>query len=396
MTGPPSLETRLRAMARELGAAAVGITRITDSLVSLDSERLASWLAAGFAGEMGYMKRDPARRGDPRASLPGARTLIALAFDYAYPSDEERVRSMRRLHGAGRVARYARGRDYHRVLPKRLEQLLSFLLKELPGASGKIYVDTGPVLERAWAERAGLGWMGKHSLLIRQKGGSWFLLGVILLDRDLIPDSPAQERCGTCRRCLDICPTGAIVAPYRVDSRRCISYLTIELRSAIPRSLRPLVGDYIFGCDECQEVCPWNRHAAEARLEDYRPRDGVLDTPLVEWLGIDEASFRRRFSGSPIHRAGRDGFLRNVCVALGNRRDAEAVPHLAETLTVDPSALVRAHAAWALGRLPGGSARLALRRAHERERDEEVRVEIEAALNEPITGEVNRSGTASR
>lgn len=377
-------EERIRRRALELGAGVVGIARIEDPDVELDRSRLRRWLAGGLAGEMSYLGRNETRRADPRLSLPGARSLVAVGFDYAF-ADEEAVRTLpatggRQAGATGRVARYARGRDYHRVIPKKLEKLLAFIQEESPGVNGRIYVDTGPVLERAWASRAGLGWVGKHSLLLRQRGGSWFLLGIVLLDVELEADSPTADRCGSCRRCLEACPTGAIVEPYTVDSRLCISYLTIELRTAIPLKLRPLIGDYIFGCDECQDVCPWNRHAAEARLDDFRPREGLLETPLAAWLALDEEGFRRRFAGSPIARAKRDGFLRNVCVAIGNRGDQSALPALRRTLLGDPSALVRAHAAWALGEIGSTAAAEALREADGEQADAAVQGEIAAAL----------------
>jgi epoxyqueuosine reductase len=327
---------------------------------------------------MRWLARDPERRADPRRSLDGARSLIAVAFDYAFPAREDAAESARRTARAGRVARYARGRDYHRVLPPRLRRLLALVQERRPGTRGRVYVDTGPVLERAWAQRAGVGWIGKHSLLLRRDGGSWFVLGVLLLDCDLEPDAPETDHCGGCRRCLDRCPTGAIVAPYQVDARRCISYLTIELRGAIPRELRPLVGDRIFGCDDCQEACPWNEHAAEARLADYQARDGVHTTPLSAWLDLDDNEFRARFRGTPILRARRDGFLRNVCVAIGNTGAGGDVPRLVRALAEDPSPLVRAHAAWALARLGGEEARAALARAAAVDVDAEVRAEAAA------------------
>jgi epoxyqueuosine reductase len=382
MTDAPSLEDRLKRLALSEGAAAVGIARVDDAAAGLDRGRLRRWLAEGFAGEMGYLAALESRRADPRLSLPGARSLVAAAFDYAFPEEEEAHRARRAVRGAGRVARYARGRDYHRLLPRRLHRVLAFLQAERPGTRGRVYVDTGPVLERAWAARAGVGWVGKHSLLLRREGGSWFLLGVILVDCELVADAPAEPRCGSCTRCIDACPTGAIVAPYQVDARRCISYLTIELRGAMPRALRPLVGDRIFGCDDCQDACPWNEHAAAARLDDLRARPDLLETPLAAWLELDAEGFRRRFSGRPIARAKREGFLRNVCVALGNSRRPEAAEPLARALAGDPSALVRGHAAWALGRIGGEAARSALESAVRADADAEVRAEAQAALLE--------------
>jgi epoxyqueuosine reductase len=382
MTAEASLEDRVKRFALAEGAAAVGIARVDDAAAGLAHGRLRRWLAEGFAGEMGYLAGQESRRADPRLSLPGARALIAAAYDYAFPEEDAAHEARRSASGAGRVARYARGRDYHRILPGKLRRVLAFLEAERPGTRGRVYVDTGPVLERAWAARAGLGWVGKHSLLLRRDGGSWFLLGVILVDCDLAADAPAEPRCGSCARCLDACPTGAIVAPYQVDARRCISYLTIELRGPIPRPLRALVGDRIFGCDDCQDACPWNEHAAAARLDDLRARPDLLETPLADWLDLGPEDFRARFAGRPIARARRDGFLRNVCVALGNAGRPEAAPALARALARDPSGLVRAHAAWALGRLGGEVAREALAGAARADADAGVRAEARAALLE--------------
>jgi len=372
-------EDRIKAKARGLGASAAGIARLDDASTALDARRLRRWLASGFAADLRYMARGAERRSDPRLSLPGARSLVALAFDYAFPSHAVEDETRRAAAGAARVARYARGRDYHRVLPKRLRSLLEWIQAERPGTNGRAYVDTGPVLERAWAARAGLGWTGKHSLVLRGEGGSWFVLAVLVTDIALEPDAPLEDRCGRCTRCLDACPTGAIVAPYQVDARRCISYLTIERRGAIPLAMRPAIGERVFGCDDCQDACPWNAFAADSPIADFRPRGDLLDRPLAAWLDLDEAAFQARFRGTPLLRARREGFLRNVCVALGNRGDTAAIPRLAQALAHDPSAVVRAHAAWALGRLGGGEARAALLAARD-DSDPTVRDEAAQAL----------------
>ncbi|HEV8479930.1 MAG TPA: tRNA epoxyqueuosine(34) reductase QueG [Candidatus Eisenbacteria bacterium] len=376
-------EDRLKAKAKALGASAAGIARLEDESAALDARRLRRWLASGFAADLRYMARGAERRADPRLSLPDARSLVALAFDYAFPSHDAHDEARRAASGAALVARYARGRDYHRVLPKRLRRLLEWLQAERPGTRGRAFVDTGPVLERAWAARAGVGWTGKHSLVLRAEGGSWFVLGVLVTDAVLEPDAALEDRCGRCTRCLDACPTGAIVAPYQVDARRCISYLTIERRGAIPIELRPAIGERVFGCDDCQDACPWNAFATDSPIADFRPRGDLLDRPLAGWLDLDEAAFQARFRGTPLLRARREGFLRNVCVALGNRGDADAVPRLAQALAHDPSPLVRAHAAWALGRLGGAQARAALLTAAHDDADETVRAEAEQALGHP-------------
>ena len=251
------------------------------------------------------------------------------------------------------------GEDYHRIMKDRLLELERWIQRDLlPGSGSLWYADTGAILERGWAERAGLGWVGKHSGVLSESLGSWFLLGEVLVDRELVPDLPVRERCGTCTRCLDVCPTRAIVAPYQVDARLCISYLTIETRGPIPRELRPAIGDWIFGCDLCQEVCPWNRFAPASREARLQARD-LPGWDLVRFLAITEAEFRDLFATSPIRRADRAGFLRNVCVAMGNRAEARFAEPLLHTLAHDPEPLVRGHAAWALGRLARVHATLA-------------------------------------
>jgi epoxyqueuosine reductase len=337
------------------------------------------WLAAGMAGEMGYMARDPERREDPTVVLPEARAVVVVALRYC-PADEaveERADSRR-----GQVARYALGDDYHDVMLARLRDLLSRVRARYgEEVAGRPYVDTGPMLERDLAQRAGLGWFGKNTNLLHRRLGSYFFLGALLLGLELAPDVPASAHCGTCRRCLDACPTGAFVAPYVLDARLCISYLTIELKGSIPRELRPLVGNWIYGCDICQEVCPWNRKAPAAEEPAFRPRADLQAPELIPLLRMTDAEFRERFRGSPIKRTKRRGLLRNVAVALGNARDPAAVPALTEALR-DSEALVRGHAAWALGRIGGAEARAALHAAAGTEEDLEVLDEIGAALDE--------------
>jgi epoxyqueuosine reductase len=282
----------------------------------------------------------------------------------------------------GRVARYARGRDYHKVFTRRLRDLEVRLVRAFPGVRTRPYVDTGPVLEKLWAERAGLGWRGKHTNLVSRARGSWFLLGEILLDVDLEPDPAEADHCGTCTRCITACPTGAITAPYHLDARRCISYLTIEHRGFLPRELREAVGDRVFGCDDCLEVCPWNRFARDAREVDFRPRPQATAPLLADLVALDEAGFRERFAGTALLRAKREGLARNACVALGNSGDPAAVPVLVRALG-DVSPVVRGHAAWALGRFPGAASREALTAALSRERDPRAREEMERALAVP-------------
>ncbi len=285
------------------------------------------------------------RRADPDRIVPGIRSVVCVAL--CHPPDRNRGRDER----VGRIARYAAGEDYHRIMKDKLLSLERWIQRELfPGSGSLWYADTGAILERGWAERAGLGWVGKHAGVLSETLGSWFLLGEVLVDRELLPDAPVPERCGTCARCLEGCPTGAIVAPYQVDARRCISYLTIELKGPIPRELRALIGDWVFGCDVCQEVCPWNRFAPPAR--EARLHAATLDGWTLErFLTIDEATFHELFATSPIRRADRAGFVRNVCVAMGNRAEPRYLQPLEHALAADRDALVRGHAAWALGRV---------------------------------------------
>jgi epoxyqueuosine reductase len=323
--------------------------------------------------------RNRERRAAPALMLEGAASIVsvALCHDRDRPAgDDSRL---------GRIARYAAGIDYHRIMDDLLEQLRVFIEAEAPGVRCLAYADTGAILERAHAQHAGLGWIGKHSGLISPEIGSWFVLGELLLDRELESDAPFEkEHCGTCHQCLDACPTGAIVAPYQVDARLCISYLTIELGTNIPRELRPRIGDWIFGCDVCQEVCPWNRFAPparEARLHARRLEGWTLE----RFLELDAPGFAELFDGSPIRRTGRAAFLRNVCVALGNRGERACAPALARAVAQDPSSLVRGHAAWALGEIARRHPReqataRAVLLAATRDRIPEVREEAEFAL----------------
>lgn len=331
------------------------------------------WIAAGMHGEMGYMAREPDRRERPDNLLPGARSAVVVAQAYYLATPDPPSA----LHGE--VSRYARGPDYHDVMWARLNALLDFVKGRWPDANGRGYVDTAPILERDLAAAAGLGWIGKNTCLITPGVGSWYFLGELLLDIALDPDAPIGDHCGTCRRCLDACPTGAFVGPHVLDARRCISYLTIELKGPIPRDLRPMMGHRIYGCDVCQEVCPHNRDQTEHADPALAPAGG-MDTPdLLTLLALDDAGFRKRFRGSPVKRTKRRGLLRNVCVALGNSGDMRAVPALIAALG-DAEPLIRGHAAWALGRLGGPDALRALEAARAAEGEAWVSEEISLAL----------------
>jgi epoxyqueuosine reductase len=355
-----------------LGFAKIGISRAE----RLDERHgLEAWLAAGHHGEMLWMGRDTGKRLDPRALLSEARSVISLAANYYTPqSHSEDGRN-------GKISRYAWGRDYHAVLKKRLKSLVEWIGQNHPEARGLYYCDTGPVMDKAWAHKSGLGWIGKHSNLITREVGSWVFLAEIVLNLDLQPDAESRNYCGTCHRCLDACPTRAIVAPYVVDARLCISYLTIELRGPIPRELRPLIGSRIFGCDDCQDACPWNRFATPCEEDQFYPAEGNQVPVLASLMRLTEAEFEERFRHSAVRRAKYAGFLRNVAVAVGNSQDRGACAVLAESLSHKES-LVREHAAWALGEIGGDLARGALRCALSGEDQPVVAGEIRAALQE--------------
>jgi len=320
------------------------------------------------------MERSADRRVDPSLVVPEAKSVLVVTRSYW--TGEEACTDA----SCARISRYAWGAEYHDVLGVALGELYERIREIDPGVVGRYYIDTGPVLEKAWAELAGLGWIGKHSNLISAGVGSWFFLGAVVLDCELVYGEPVHDQCGSCTACIDLCPTKAIVAPYVVDARRCISYLTIENRGPIPRELRTDVGNRIFGCDECQDVCPWNRFARlGVAAAAFAARDDLRAPDLVELLELDEDGFRMRFRGSPVKRARYQGFLRNVAVALGNSDHPRAVSALTSRLQHE-SALVRGHCAWALGRFDDAAAGAALRARHPHESDAWVLEEIEAAL----------------
>jgi epoxyqueuosine reductase len=295
---------------------------------------------------MGWLEARAAQRGDPKALWPEAKSVVVLAMNYG-PADDPLATLARRDRGA--VSVYARGRDYHDLVKSRLKALARAIERIAPGEL-KLFVDTAPVMEKPLAQRAGLGWQGKHTNLVSRAHGSWLFLGEIYLSLDLPPDAAETDHCGQCQACLDVCPTRAFVKPYVLDARRCISYLTIEHRGHIPAELRPLMGNRIYGCDDCLAVCPWNKFAHAAHEPALQPRDALIAPRLAELAALDDAAFRTLFSGSPVKRTGRDRFVRNVLIAIGNSGDS-ALLAAAVALLDDASPLVRAMAVWALGRL---------------------------------------------
>ncbi|MEM8753734.1 MAG: tRNA epoxyqueuosine(34) reductase QueG, partial [Pseudomonadota bacterium] len=336
------LRPALEAEAKALGFAALGVAR-PDAARGRTVPALAAFLEAGRHGDMGWMAERTAWRGDPTALWPEARSVVMLAEDYA-PDDDPLALLARRDRGA--ISVYARGRDYHDLVKKRLKRLGRWLV-DRTGAEIKVFVDTAPVMEKPLAEAAGLGWIGKHTNLVSRDLGSWFFLGAIFTTAEIAPDPPHGEHCGACRRCLDICPTAAFPAPGVLDARRCVSYLTIELKGPIPRAMRPLIGNRIYGCDDCLAVCPWNKFAGVAAEAGYWARAELAAPRLRDLAALDEAGFREVFAGSPIKRIGRARFLRNVLVAVGNSGDP-ALADVAEARLDDDAALVRGAAVWAL------------------------------------------------
>lgn len=379
---PQSLTAALKEAASRMGFDLVGAS---PAVTLLGTDRFLGWLADGFAGEMSYLANRASAYSHPRHILPGVRSVLMLAASYRTAEPAEAPA------GRGRISRYAWGDDYHDVLRERLHRLADLHRRLTPEAQVRGVVDTAPLLEREFAQLAGLGWIGKNTLLLNRRLGSWFFLAALLTTAELEYDAPLEANyCGTCRACLDACPTGALVEPYRLDARRCISYLTIELRGSIPPSLRERQGSWLFGCDVCQDVCPWNRRQEDAQAgqpeTSKRPlHDSFLpaaDANPIELAGLfllDDAAFRQRFRHTPLWRPRRRGLLRNAAIVLGNQPHTAALPSLARGLH-DAEPLVRAACAWALGRFRVPAAHEALKNRLAAETEAEVRAEIEAAI----------------
>lgn len=340
-----NLALRIKQWGLELGFQQIGISD-TD-LVSAE-KHLHNWLNNDFHGEMAYMSKHGLKRSRPGLLRPGTQSIISVRMDYL-PETAEQINRVLDNPVSAFISRYALGRDYHKILRKRLQKLANRIEAETEAFGYRAFVDSAPVLEKAIAEKAGLGWIGKHSNLINRKAGSWFFLGEIYTDIALPADHQSSNHCGNCNACIDICPTQAIVAPYQVDARRCISYLTIELKGSIPKHLRPLIGNRIYGCDDCQLICPWNRFARLSTEKDYSPRHNLNNSQLTELFSWTETEFLKKTEGSAIRRIGHISWLRNIAVALGNSKPTEQTRTALLQKQWHASELVREHVKWALG-----------------------------------------------
>lgn len=334
---PEAMRTRLVSLARELGFGPVGVAEVP---LELRQAYFMEWLQQEQHGEMGWMAREPERRAYPEKVMPEARCILSFGLNYYQPEPERR----------GRIAKYALGKDYHKVVLNKLKRICTWLQEE--GAVNRPYVDTGPLLEKPIAAAAGLGWQGKNTMVLNEEEGQWLFLGFILTTYSFPPDKPVVDRCGTCTRCIDVCPTAAITGPYQLDARKCISYLTIEHKGSIPLAYRKLIGNHLYGCDDCLDVCPWNKWAQKTREAAFSAR---AYPDLRTMLSMDETAFRETFAGSPIKRLKRARWLRNICVVLGNTGDKNDIEAL-EAATRDADPLVKEHALWAVGEI---TARLA-------------------------------------
>ena len=376
MSDPAGRKRAVVGLARAHGFDVAGIVR-PDAIAGAEA-RLAQFLAEGLHGDMAWMETTAERRGDPQALWPEVRAIIMLGLNYGPDRDPLAILKAR---GFGAISTYAQGEDYHELVKSKLKRVAR-TLAETTGCEVKVFVDTAAVMEKPLAAAAGLGWQGKHTNLVSLEFGSWLFLGAIFTTLDVEPDAPETDHCGTCRACLEICPTAAFPAPYRLDARRCISYLTIEHKGPIPRELRAAMGNRIFGCDDCLAVCPWNKFAKAGREAKLAARDELRAPRLADLARLDDAAFRTLFAKSPVKRTGRARFVRNVLIAIGNSGDA-ALAAEAERLIDDAAALVRGAAVWALSRLaPARLQELAAQR-RQPEPDLDVQAEWAAALDGP-------------
>jgi epoxyqueuosine reductase len=339
-----TLTRQIKAWGVELGFGQVGIT---DAHLEQARARLDRWLEAGYHGEMGYMQRHGTKRSRPDELIPGTVRVISVRMDYQ-PVDDNASVQVLESPDLGYLARYSLGRDYHKLMRRRLQKLADCIDTEVGAFGYRVFVDSAPVMEKPLAQNAGLGWIGKHTNLINKESGSWFLLGEIYTDLPLPVDEPAADHCGSCHTCMDVCPTNAIIAPYTLDARRCISYLTIELKGSIPVEFRAPIGNRIFGCDDCQLFCPWNKFAQPTAEADFAPRHGLDTAKLVTLFSWTESEWLEKTTGSAIRRAGYEGWLRNIAVALGNAESTPVVSAALESRRQHPSPMVREHVEWAI------------------------------------------------
>lgn len=358
----------LKAFAESLGFDGFGVA---SPQLGSAGERLGEWLDAGYDGEMAYIRRGEEKRKNPDLVLEGVQSILCFRTNY-YTMEKDM--SYVEHRDVADISIYALNDDYHDTITPRLRQMEEKIKAQFEGCRTRIYVDTGPILEKPLAQQAGLGWIGKHTNLLTQGAGSWYFLSEILTDVALPPSQPVEDHCGTCTSCIDICPTDAIIAPYVLDSKRCISYLTIELKGVIPVEYRKAIGNRIYGCDDCQIVCPWNSYAVKTDEPDFQQRQGTL--LLMDMIQMSQEMFSKRFKGSPIKRIKRRGLLRNVAIALGNSGNSQAIPVLIKVLG-DEEALIRAHAVWALGELSGAEILPAIREKLSNEKEEIVLEELE-------------------
>lgn len=336
----------IKVWGKDLGFQHIGIADASADMAQAESG-LAAWLDKGYQGEMDYMAKHGTRRTRPAELLPGTLRVISVRMNYTPP----RARDGWEVLGDGEkafISRYALGRDYHKVLRSRLQKLAEKIMEKAGHFNYRAFTDSAPVMEVEWAQKSGLGWRGKHTLLLSRDAGSMFFLGELYTDLPLPVDGAVDNYCGSCTRCMDICPTGAILAPYRLDARRCISYLTIEHKGSIPETLRPLIGNRVYGCDDCQLICPWNKYAAMTLEEDFSVRNGLDDASLIDLFGWTQEEFEARLAGSPVRRIGYEQWLRNLAVGLGNAPFSTAVVDVLQGHSDHPSALVREHVQWAL------------------------------------------------